>query len=70
MLDGILFLASQRESVKHHGAADSDDRRELAQDGAISGQQQQRFGSAKLRERRSAGLELSHAAQSDFCNRL
>ena len=69
-LHGILLLARQRKCVKHHGAANRDDRRELAQDGAISGEKQEWFGGAELREGRSSRLEFRHATQSDFGNRL
>ena len=69
-LDCILLLPRQGKCIQHHGSADGDDRRELAQDGAVSGQQQQRFGGAKLRKGRSSGLEFSHATQRDFSNRF
>ena len=50
MLDCILFLPRQGKGIKNNRAANGYDRRELAQDGAITREEKKGLGGAKLRK--------------------
>src|SRR5262249_22660598 len=60
----------QRKRVQHDGASDRNHGGELAQDGPVSGQKQQRFSGAQLSEGCPSRLEFVHAMERYLSNRF